>query len=42
MSHEEGLLEGDFAESSQGFIIASPAGAGGMLHRDPGRGPGAG
>ena len=34
--HQEGLLEGDFAESVQGFVIAGPAGAGGMLHIDPG------
>jgi len=32
---KEGLLEGDFAESVQGFVIAGPAGAGGMLHIDP-------
>lgn len=32
---QEGLLEGDFAESVQGFVIAGPAGAGGMLHIDP-------
>ena len=37
-SHQEGLLEGDFAESVQGFVIAGPAGAGGMLHIDPGYG----
>lgn len=32
---QEGLLEGNFAESVQGFVIAGPAGAGGMLHVDP-------
>ncbi|CAE7298509.1 unnamed protein product [Symbiodinium natans] len=32
----EGLLDDeDYAESVQGFIIAGPAGAGGMLHMDP-------
>ena len=30
------LDDENYAESVQGFIIAGPAGAGGMLHVDPG------
>ena len=30
------LEDENYAESVQGFIIAGPAGAGGMLHVDPG------